>query len=110
MSKRLFLIFFTCQLLLNGVWAQAHKTDSDHDSHTVPHLHIDIETNTLTSTDSEEESDEHSFDKHFHIHLHAFITSNHFKYFEQRISEKPLIFKAQLNSLIHSPPVPPPTV
>ena len=111
MSKRFFIILVTCQLLLNGVWAQAHKADSDHDSHTVPHLHMDIKSDVVDNlTDTEDKTDEHSYENYFHIHLHAFITSNNLNHFEQRFSDKPLIFIAQLNGLIHTPPVPPPTV
>ena len=101
--------------MLNGVWAQAHKADSDHDSHTVPHVHMDMNTDTdignaenLAGRD--ENSDDHSHENHFHTHLHAFITSNNLSHFEQRFSEKPLVFMAQLSGLIHTPPVPPPTV
>lgn len=116
MLKRLLVLLIITQLLFNGVWATAHTTEGDHDSHNVPHLHFDIENHvainkvtddTVITANPDHETDEHH--EHFHIHLNVFLKTDELKLFEKRTSMNPVSFKNHLTSLRLSPPVPPPT-
>ena len=125
MLKRLFILFVTAQLLINGISASAHMADSDHASHNIPHLHLDKDNDNSWMAPSrfswnesieqetkpnDNQSSEHSSEHHFHIHLHAYLVSNETYNIEQVPDEQPVGYNFPISSLSYSPPVPPPTV
>ncbi len=111
MLKRLLVLIILTPLLFNGVWATAHITEDDHDSHNVPHLHFDIESHGIVEQQTQEnDSGEEEQHEHFHIHFSVFLKSDDMKHFEIRTYESPIEFKSRLTNLTHTPPVPPPTI
>jgi hypothetical protein len=117
MLKKLFVLSTLLPLLFNGAWASVHITESDHDSHNVPHVHFDTELHqqkqlevlkTNLNSEINEENSEIENHEHFHVYLNAYVKSDDYDYFKIRSSEQPFSYSKLLISLAHTPPVPPP--
>lgn len=114
MLKRLLILLVTAQLLFNGVGVTAHTTESDHDSHNMPHLHVDSDDHpashhsAVEHSTHDKESEDHDCHKHFHIYFNVFLKSDELNHFEKGIGDNLPTFRPQLASMSHTPPVPPP--
>ncbi len=110
MYSRLFITLLVLQILINNVWASTHMAESDHTTHSIPHVHFDSEIKTQPGPESNlENTSEHSVDSHFHFQMLVYLIFNNSLAFERPVVEKSFIGNFRLTSLIYSPPVPPPT-
>jgi len=115
MIKRFTILLIISQLLLNSMCATAHIAGNDHTSQHSPDLHLDSyhyadihQVDELTA--ESKDSSEHQSHSHCHTHLQVFLISSDIHSFDYADCIQSNLFKVQLCSLSHTPPVPPPTV